>query len=335
MKIGFRVLSDFREAVESRPRLSSDTAPSLIALAVVAVVSVVGLGIYFLTGIGPDGKGMVSLGGLVIALLVGIAFCWWRRMERELLALRGICELIVIMVSVGLLSYAGTAVALPLRDSWFHAADRTLGFDWAYWVAVMNEYPRISRSLSWAYGTMLFQTFALVVLLGATLRRRELNRFLLAYLICGVATVVVGTLLPGITPLVYLGLNPADYPNVSVTGGSMAVDHIMAMREGKMRLIDLHGAQGLICFPSFHTISAVLLVYGFWGVPYVRWFGLMLNAVMLVSIPVVGLHYLVDVLAGGLVGVAGWYAGGWLMMHEDHIRQAMGEFFRMRTPRVT
>ncbi len=42
----------------------------------------------------------------------------------------------------------------------------------------------------------------------------------------------------------------------------------------------------------------MILIAGLWPLPVLRWLGLALNIVMLVSIPIDGGHYFTDVLAG-------------------------------------
>jgi len=64
-----------------------------------------------------------------------------------------------------------------------------------------------------------------------------------------------------------------------------------------MRDIPLHRMQGLISIPSLHAAMAVLLVHAMRGTRLLPVFAV-LNVAMLVSTPLDGGHYLVDVLAG-------------------------------------
>ncbi len=62
--------------------------------------------------------------------------------------------------------------------------------------------------------------------------------------------------------------------------------------------------QGVVTFPSYHTVLAILFAYahrGRWSFPIF----LLINCLMIASIPSEGGHYLSDVLAGaGLAVVA-------------------------------
>jgi membrane-associated phospholipid phosphatase len=58
------------------------------------------------------------------------------------------------------------------------------------------------------------------------------------------------------------------------------------------------GAQGIITFPSLHAALALIVTVALWPIPVLRWLGVATNTLMLVSIPVDGGHYFIDVLAG-------------------------------------
>jgi hypothetical protein len=48
----------------------------------------------------------------------------------------------------------------------------------------------------------------------------------------------------------------------------------------------------------------VILVIALWPIPVVRWLVLSLNTAMLVSTPIDGSHYLIDIVAGIAIAVA-------------------------------
>jgi membrane-associated phospholipid phosphatase len=75
------------------------------------------------------------------------------------------------------------------------------------------------------------------------------------------------------------------------------IEHIEAMRSGATTSISWRGAQGLIEFPSFHTIWAVLLAAAFARTRFF-WPMAILNALVVASTIPAGMHYFVDVWAG-------------------------------------
>ena len=55
---------------------------------------------------------------------------------------------------------------------------------------------------------------------------------------------------------------------------------------------------GLICFPSFHTTGGILFMWALWPLRWARWPGIAVNVIMLAAIPIIGSHYLIDMIAG-------------------------------------
>ncbi|WP_338329099.1 phosphatase PAP2 family protein [Sphingobium yanoikuyae] len=60
--------------------------------------------------------------------------------------------------------------------------------------------------------------------------------------------------------------------------------------------------RGIVSAPSFHTAAAVLYIAAGWRIAALRWPIVALNAAMLLSTPVEGTHYLIDMILG--LGVA-------------------------------
>ena len=79
------------------------------------------------------------------------------------------------------------------------------------------------------------------------------------------------------------------------------VSEVALLRDGSLRVFDIANAQGLVSMPSFHTALAVLFPYSFRQLRLLFLVALPLNAVMILSNPTQGGHYLVDVITGLLL----------------------------------
>jgi membrane-associated phospholipid phosphatase len=55
--------------------------------------------------------------------------------------------------------------------------------------------------------------------------------------------------------------------------------------------------RGLIAFPSYHGVLALIVTFYAWPVRWLRWPVLLTNALVLICTPIQGGHHLVDVLA--------------------------------------
>ena len=194
------------------------------------------------------------------------------------------------------------------RDHAIDARDQAIGFDWRYWLAVLDGQPGLNRVLVLAYHSMWPQ-LALVIMALVTIRDyRRLDVLLLAFALGAVVTVTIAAFMPALSPLPDDHITPSDHPHISLAVPREFEAQALALRSGAMRVIELSGAQGLITFPSFHTVTAILLLLGFWRVPYLRWVSLVLNGLMLLAIPIEGSHYLVDIIAAVPVALLAWKA---------------------------
>ena len=273
----------------------------IVAAALAATAANIAAGISFR----PQQLGYVVL--VVIAALGLSAFYTVLRPDERVARLfRGAIELFLLSFLCGSLSYAATSLNRPLWDDVFVAWDQALGFDWRHWLGVLNEHPKVNLVLALAYHSMWPQLVLVIVALVTTRDYRRLDVFLLAFGFAAAVTVVIAGFMPALSPLAHFAITPTDHPNIVLAVPREFEAQALALRDGSLRLIELGEAQGLITFPSFHTVVAVLLLIGFRHVPYLRWVSLILNVLMLLSIPIEGSHYLVDLIAGVGVALFAW-----------------------------
>jgi len=96
-------------------------------------------------------------------------------------------------------------------------------------------------------------------------------------------------LFPAIGPWYGSGILPNAFQ-------SQCQNSLLALRSGGAPAVI-----GIVCFPSFHVIWAVLCVYAFWGFRWLRFPALILGSIIVVSTISTGWHSFVDVLAGLLL----------------------------------
>jgi membrane-associated phospholipid phosphatase len=88
-----------------------------------------------------------------------------------------------------------------------------------------------------------------------------------------------------------------------------------ALKSGAPFVLDLGNQDGLITFPSFHTVLAVLTAVALWPIRYLRWPSTVLSVLIVLSTVSTGWHYVSDVLGGLLVAaVALAVARGYLRL---------------------
>lgn len=199
----------------------------------------------------------------------------------------------ILMAAAGVLSYVGVALNQPLCDAALVRFDAALGFHWLRWY----EFVESRRVLHWvlllAYMSGPIQIVAAVIYFGVT-RQHGCNRELWFNAMAAMLlTIAVAALFPAAGAFHYFLLDWHLAPQLP--------DFFAVRGGGPQQFVAL---QGLVSLPSYHTAQALLLVYAYRGQPRAFRWVLALNALMLMATPVMGGHYLADILAGAGVALA-------------------------------
>ena len=181
-------------------------------------------------------------------------------------------------------TYLAADLRMPLRDAALARLDAALGFNWYAWSGFIAAHRVPDIVLECAYLTFLPQIIGAILYFAHT-ERTDRNRELLWI---GMLSLIVTTIISG-----YL---PALGPYVQSPPAWTAA--LLGVRSGTVSTFKFDEMQGIITMPSFHAAMAIQLIYV--HRPPSRSFLslLLLNVLMLVSIPSGGNHYLTDVIAG-------------------------------------
>lgn len=242
---------------------------------------------------------------LVPPLMAGAHYYGARRNEPAISAtLAGAAFLVATSAACPLLSYLLLTVAGPRIDALLAGLDRSIGF---YWPAVMSfaaNHNFITWILGIAYDSVIPQTVALLLVLGWKKRVADSYGFSLAIAIAAVVTIAVWACFPSFGAFSVYNLPP----DVASKLGLLALDgnygkalvQLLAHGPG---LISPKDVKGIVGFPSYHTVQALVLAWYVRKVEVIRWPVIALNALVLVSTPIHGGHHLFDMFGGAAVTV--------------------------------
>lgn len=207
----------------------------------------------------------------------------------------------------GIAQYAATAHggAYALIDAQLLAADRSMGFDWFAFNALVNKSKLASDMFLRGYNNAMPEMAALLIGFIWTRDFRGLDAFIASLL----AMVAVGCIVTALYPSIGVtGVMEVSYENIPVAGGRSGQQHFLALRSGALRLIDLMNLKGLITFPSGHAAFAVATTLAARRIPYLFWPFVISNALMMFGTLTHGGHYLSDAIAGTALAIVAWRA---------------------------
>ncbi|ODP34177.1 phosphatase PAP2 family protein [Pandoraea sp. ISTKB] len=190
--------------------------------------------------------------------------------------------------------YLSVSVSAPDIANWLVSADARLGIDWPSLYHAMRARPWLDVTLSLAYQSVFPQLALLPLVLIYTRNIASYAEFVVQFMVASAVVMLIATLFPAESAFVHFHIQD---PNTVST-----VSDFMDFRTGKMRELSIWTAQGLISFPSFHAVLGVLFTYATRKVERLFPFVFGWNALMIVSTPTHGGHYVWDVIMGLVVG---------------------------------
>jgi membrane-associated phospholipid phosphatase len=242
-----------------------------------------------------------------VAMLLG-AFGWFyhRNGTRNfVICLHGLAHVVIYTAIYTVVMYSLATTAPPLIDTQLLAADAAIGLHVPDIVAWTRSHPILHDWLFTAYNSLSIQTAFVVVLLGFTGDQRNLEDYVLQFMISTMIAVGIFAYAPAMGPCVEY-----DYAGTPAQMGY--VQHLCELRSGERTVVTWRNAEGLITFPSFHTTWAILLAWSCRRRRYLNMLLWLLNGTVIFSTVALGWHYAVDVPGGILLAVIAISASGTL-----------------------
>jgi hypothetical protein len=187
-------------------------------------------------------------------------------------------------------------LANPLIDPVLIQLDSALGYHWPGLIAWLATYPSLAKVLGYVYHSSLLQILLTIFLLAALSRGDALYRFLLVGIFTLILAVAIWWFIPSIGPSAFQSIPEAHR---LATG----LYYSPAYGEISPEIIT-----GVVAFPSYHMIMALMVVWYTRGtfafLPVA-----LVNAAMIPATLSHGGHHLVDIFGGLAVFAVGvWIA---------------------------
>lgn len=195
-------------------------------------------------------------------------------------------------------TYLAATLGFPLYDNAFVKLDRFLGFDWEAYYGLFAKSEFLYRALMSAYASFVPQILFAIIFFSHTQQHDRNDELFWSAAVSLVLTGVASGIWPAAGALYHFGIG-LDH--------AVHLNDYFALRNGDLTHYALRKMEGIIAFPSYHTVIAILMVYVY-RKSKLFWLVLGLNALMLLSIPIFGGHYLVDMLGGAAIAVTSIHA---------------------------
>lgn len=238
---------------------------------------------------------------LAAGALVGLGLAYRKSQRSDRIAAALVCTGLFIAFSLWLATYNYMLMPVirPPMDVFLARLDTVVDYRWPEMIALAAQHPVFNTVLKFIYMTTLPQVALMIVVLGLTDRIRDLHTMCLTIAIGATITILFWGLFPSIGPA-WLSPRPdaADLalvrPLLGVHWGSDI--HRLVLRG--VSFISPDHIDGIIAFPSFHTVLALVVIYFSRNVRWLFPVTLVVNLLMLPALLIHGSHHLVDVPGG-------------------------------------
>lgn len=190
---------------------------------------------------------------------------------------------------LAIFTYLSTAVSGALIDRQLLDFDTSIGFDWLAARQWLIEHSLLKYILNLSYRSFILQLLVIIIVLVFRKRQGDLYALFLFFVISALLCSVVSIYFPANSLFTVFNVGGKEASSIS---------HFALLRNKTDLSIDVSGFQGLISFPSFHTMLAIGFVYAIRNVTVMLVPFFILNFLMILSTPIDGGHYLLDVIAG-------------------------------------
>ena len=316
-------MSDTNDIHIDRQALTSRIVPTSWILGLLACSLMIVIAMMGWAGLGMDFL-KVSNGKYFLTLILLAATRYtmrdhvagWQRVARDF------SEYVGFFLFISLLGATATYPAATATSGFVDPAlariDAFLGFVWLDWYMLVVDNPWLQTAGSIAYANIYMSPVLLLGGLALSGERARAQLFLFTFWLAALITMLLFLAMPAAGPLAYIWQGPIPY---MPTSALYQAELLPLLRDNMLGAVDLGALQGLVCAPSFHTAAAVIYIAMAWQCRYLRWPLLVINAAMLLSTPVEGTHYLVDMIGGAIVGLFALCTAGAIQYSLPKIRK--------------
>ncbi len=249
----------------------------------------------------------------VMAISIGQFYRFKRENTGIALATTSAGLFIVFSLAGSVFNYLLLPIQMPRVDWFFQRTDAALGFDWTAFVTWASNWPLFGQALRIVYFSSVPQLIIAILILGFARQGEALHRFLITGIIGVLITFGTWAMFPSFGASSISVLPDAVQAAMPIAVNTAYGAELVRLSIEGTNYISPENVLGLIGFPSFHTVMAMMSVVFLGHFKWLRPLLYGVNALMVPAIIIQGGHHLSDMIAGGLVFAIAFYMSGHFM----------------------
>ena len=246
-----------------------------------------------------EASSYIAANGFIILFPGFLIYYFSKSIEETLPTLRfllyGLWLMIIITFAINIFTVAIQYTPFSLHDSELHQLDVLLGFNIMHFLDWTHRYPWLIKICRLAYSTVIVQLLAIPFILIFLQQQRRFSVYVNVCMMASIVGYLIYYFYPSSTPAHIFTSPYFTEALYSVSQRFYDVQH---------HIPNTQIYAGIIGFPSFHTIWAICAVYAVKNYKPVFWSLLIWNSIVLFSTVALGIHFLVDVIAGAVIVIA-------------------------------
>jgi membrane-associated phospholipid phosphatase len=230
------------------------------------------------------------------AIVVAAGYCWWAKFERFFQACLIVFWSHLMGNLLGFPVYLAARSPIPLEDQALAHFDKMTGLEVPAILHLMASHTWAKTTLAVSYD-LLFPLMVLGVMLPAiTYRWTPVKELIVGTSIATILGAAMFALCPAIGPWALYHFAPSAQQQ---TCESL----FLALRTNSIHVLS-PADTGIICFPSFHVLLAILSCLALCSIKPLRIPAILVSGCVAISTLTTGWHYIADVLGGLTLAVA-------------------------------
>ena len=198
------------------------------------------------------------------------------------------------------------SAGFPMQDAALVWVDKALGFDWEWFVGTLNSSPLLVSALIFSYKSLAWTVPVCVGYFILGRRSDELWTLTALMIFAAMLTISTFCFVPVVGAFTYFGVDNAlagEFTRQWPGSGTFYVSGLLDVHSNQSHTLDLSKINGIVQFPSYHSIVAIILMYMMRNERVMCWPFVAINIPMIIATVPCGSHYVCDTL-GSIVVVA-------------------------------